>query len=61
MTTRELEPGIVTDLTDRLTYAGYLRLDKLLTAQQPLSGARRRRHGTTRCCSSSSTRPPSSG
>ena len=27
MTTRELEPGIVTDLTNRLTYAGYLRLD----------------------------------
>jgi len=39
MTTRDLEPGLVTDLTDRLTYAGYLRLDKLLTAQQPLSGA----------------------
>jgi len=38
MTTRDLEPGLVTDLTDRLTYAGYLRLDKLLTAQQPLSG-----------------------
>src|SRR5437762_1624230 len=38
MTTRELEPGLVTDLTDRLSYAGYLRLDKLLTAQQPLSG-----------------------
>ncbi len=38
MTTRDLEPGIVTDLTDRLTYAGYLRLDRLLTAQQPLSG-----------------------
>jgi len=38
MTTRELEPGIVTDLTDRLTYAGYLRLDLLLSAQQPLSG-----------------------
>jgi tryptophan 2,3-dioxygenase len=38
MTTRDLEPGIVTDLTDRLTYAGYLRLDRLLTAQEPLSG-----------------------
>jgi tryptophan 2,3-dioxygenase len=38
MTTRELEPGIVTDLTNRLTYAGYLRLDLLLSAQQPLSG-----------------------
>jgi len=33
MTMRDLEPGIVTDLTDRLTYAGYLRLDKLLTAR----------------------------
>jgi len=38
MTTRSLEPGIVTDLTNRLTYAGYLRLDRLLTAQEPLSG-----------------------
>jgi len=33
-----LEPGIVTDFRDRLAYAGYLRLDRLLTAQQPLSG-----------------------
>src|SRR4029453_7521252 len=33
-----LEPGIVTDFRDRLTYAGYLRLDQLLSAQQPLSG-----------------------
>ena len=39
MTTRDLEPGIVTDLTNRLTYAGYLRLDRLLAAQEPLSGA----------------------
>jgi tryptophan 2,3-dioxygenase len=38
MSTRDLEPGIVTDLTDRLTYAGYLRLDRVLTAQHPLSG-----------------------
>jgi tryptophan 2,3-dioxygenase len=38
MSMRDLEPGIVTDLTNRLSYAGYLRLDKLLTAQQPLSG-----------------------
>ncbi len=38
MTTRDLEPGIVTDLTNRLTYAGYLRLDQLLAAQTPLSG-----------------------
>lgn len=34
---RELEPSIVLDLQDRLTYSGYLRLDKLLDAQEPLS------------------------
>lgn len=34
---RSLEPGIVLDLKDRLTYAGYLRLDQLLSVQQPLS------------------------
>ena len=34
----DLEPGIVTDLRDRLTYGGYLRLDRLLAAQEPLSG-----------------------
>jgi tryptophan 2,3-dioxygenase len=38
MTTRDLEPGLVTDLTNRLTYASYLRLDQLLSAQTPLSG-----------------------
>jgi tryptophan 2,3-dioxygenase len=38
MTARPLEPGIVTDLRDRLTYGGYLRLDRLLAAQEPLSG-----------------------
>ena len=38
MASSELEPGIVTDLTDRLSYAGYLRLDQLLCAQVPLSG-----------------------
>jgi tryptophan 2,3-dioxygenase len=38
MSLRELEPGIVTDLSDRLTYAGYLRLDRLLSAQAPLTG-----------------------
>jgi tryptophan 2,3-dioxygenase len=38
-TARTLEPGIVTDLRDRLTYGGYLRLDRLLSAQEPLSGA----------------------
>lgn len=35
--TRALEPGITTDLRDRLSYAGYLRLDVLLAAQQPRS------------------------
>jgi tryptophan 2,3-dioxygenase len=39
MTTHELEPGIVTDLADRLSYGGYLRLDRLLSAQHPLSGS----------------------
>ncbi len=34
---RALEPGIVLDLKNRLTYAGYLKLDELLEAQQPLS------------------------
>jgi tryptophan 2,3-dioxygenase len=34
---RDLEQGIHTDLKDRLTYAGYLGLDQLLTAQHPLS------------------------
>jgi tryptophan 2,3-dioxygenase len=38
MSTREFEPGIVTDLADRLSYGGYLRLDALLAAQKPLSG-----------------------
>ncbi len=34
---RPLEAGIHTDLQGRLTYGGYLRLDQLLSAQQPLS------------------------
>ncbi|QIL21566.1 tryptophan 2,3-dioxygenase family protein [Thermomonas sp. HDW16] len=34
---RDLESGIHTDLNGRLTYGGYLRLDQLLSAQQPLS------------------------
>ncbi len=34
-----LESGIVTDFSDRLSYAGYLRLDRLLSAQQPRSGS----------------------
>jgi tryptophan 2,3-dioxygenase len=32
-----LEPGIVTDFRDRMTYAGYLQLERLLSAQVPLS------------------------
>ncbi|WP_101925599.1 MULTISPECIES: tryptophan 2,3-dioxygenase [Luteimonas] len=34
---RPLEAGIHRDLSGRVTYAGYLRLDLLLAAQQPLS------------------------
>ena len=34
---RRLEAGIHTDLAGRITYAGYLQLDRLLSAQQPLS------------------------
>jgi tryptophan 2,3-dioxygenase len=34
---RDLEAGIETDLDGKLTYAGYLRLDLLLSAQQPRS------------------------
>ena len=34
---RPLEAGIHTDLSGRMTYAGYLRLDRLLSAQEPLS------------------------
>ena len=34
---RPLEPGVTTDLTGRLSYAGYLGLDRLLSAQEPLS------------------------
>ncbi|MFD0738930.1 tryptophan 2,3-dioxygenase [Lysobacter koreensis] len=34
---RPLETGIHTDLSGRLSYAGYLRLDRLLSAQQRLS------------------------
>jgi tryptophan 2,3-dioxygenase len=39
MSTDRLEPGIVTDFRERLSYGGYLRLDLLLSAQQPLSGS----------------------
>src|SRR5438874_4293521 len=31
------QDGIVTDFKARMTYAGYLQLDKLLSAQKPLS------------------------
>ena len=34
---RVIEQGIEVDLRDRLTYGGYLNLDQLLSAQQPLS------------------------
>ena len=34
---REMEAGIHRDLHDRLNYAGYLRLDQVLSAQEPLS------------------------
>ena len=34
---RPIEDGVTTDLTDRMTYAGYLHLDRLLSAQVPLS------------------------
>lgn len=37
MNKRELERGIHTDLDGRLTYAGYLDLERLLSAQHPLS------------------------
>jgi tryptophan 2,3-dioxygenase len=32
-----LEDNVVTDFRDRMTYGGYLQLDKLLSAQTPLS------------------------
>jgi len=35
--TRELEPGLKLDLSESITYADYLRLDLLLSAQQPRS------------------------
>lgn len=34
---RDLEAGIERDLGNRLTYAGYLHLDELLSAQRPVS------------------------
>jgi tryptophan 2,3-dioxygenase len=35
--TRDLEPSIVTDLEQRMTYGSYLSLDELLSAQHPQS------------------------
>ena len=37
MSERPLDPGVVTDFEDRLTYSGYLQLNLLLAAQKPLS------------------------
>ncbi|HET9679787.1 MAG TPA: tryptophan 2,3-dioxygenase family protein, partial [Gammaproteobacteria bacterium] len=37
MSKRDLEKDIQTNLKNRLTYSGYLGLDKLLAAQAPLS------------------------
>jgi tryptophan 2,3-dioxygenase len=37
MSPRDLDEGLERDLADRMTYAGYLRLGTLLSAQQPLS------------------------
>ncbi len=34
---RPIEQGVITDLAERLSYGGYLRLDLLLAAQQPIS------------------------
>lgn len=34
---RDFEPTLVTDHADRMTYSGYLRLDRLLTSQDPLT------------------------
>lgn len=37
MSQREFESTLHTDMADRMTYGGYLHLEKVLTAQQPLS------------------------
>lgn len=37
MSKRDLEQGIALDLSGTMTYGGYLRLDRLLSAQTPLS------------------------
>lgn len=36
--TRVIEDGIQTDFSDKMSYGGYLQLDTLLSAQQPVSG-----------------------
>nr|MBA3340093.1 tryptophan 2,3-dioxygenase [Geodermatophilaceae bacterium] len=33
---RRIEEGVTTDLADRMSYGGYLHLDRLLSAQVPL-------------------------
>jgi tryptophan 2,3-dioxygenase len=38
MSKSTLEPGIVTDFSDKLSYGSYLCLEQLLSAQKPLSG-----------------------
>ncbi|MCI2956399.1 tryptophan 2,3-dioxygenase [Agromyces atrinae] len=35
--TRDIEEGVVTDLSGRMSYGGYLDLDTLLSAQKPVS------------------------
>lgn len=35
--TRDIEAGVVTDFSDRMSYSGYLDLPTLLSAQRPLS------------------------
>jgi tryptophan 2,3-dioxygenase len=37
MTNRPLDPGLTSDLRGKLDYAGYLHLDKILSAQEPRS------------------------
>ena len=37
---RPLEASITTDFKDRMSYGGYLSLDKILSAQNPLSKPR---------------------
>ena len=34
---KDFDAGVVTDFRERMTYGGYLQLDRLLTAQMPLS------------------------